>query len=120
MPFTISVCLSYCFLILETRKCKSGTPRKLNTTTTTENNVLVSWELPGNNECNITHYTICYRENSTALCKEELVSGKKLSATLCKLAAGQKYYIKVRAHTNKGPGNYSKEITFETAQKNGR
>ena len=100
--------------------CKSGTPVKLNTTKTTDNNVIVSWQLPGNNECryNITYYTVCYRENSTALCKEELVSGKKHSATLFKLSTGQKYYIKVRAHTSKGPGNYSKEITFETAKKN--
>ena len=98
----------------EQKECKSETPTELNTTTT-DDNVIVSW-LPGNNECNITYYTICYRENSTAHCKEELVSREKHSTTLYKLAAGQKYYIKVRAYTNKGPGNYSKEIIFQTAQ----
>ncbi len=43
--------------------------------------------------------------------------GKKHSVTLNGLAADHKYIIQVRAHTEKGPGDYCKGKTFKTSTK---
>jgi hypothetical protein len=94
-------------------------PQELNTKRTTGNKVSVSWQHPSNITCNITYYTVCYRENLTEPCREVLAPEKQRNVTLCELTADQKYIVQVRAHTAKGPGNYSNEKTFETDWKKG-
>ena len=53
-------------------------------------------------------------------CEEVLVAAKDNSVTLKNITADQTYFIKVRAHTSKGPGVYSKEIRFTTDSAEGR
>lgn len=99
--------------------CTKATPQNVKTKVT-NNDVEVSWELDGNKQCNVTFFTVSYRVNTTEEWDEVLVPGKRQSTTLTQLTADHKYIVKVRAHTAKGPGNYSKEIVFKTDKENGR
>ena len=56
----------------------------------------------------------------TAPCKEVLVQAKQHNVTLHELGSKEKYFVQVRAHTTKGPGDYCKEIAFETEEARGR
>ena len=95
-------------------------PEELNTTVTAKNNVIVTWENPRKIRCNITFYTVCYRENMTQPCQEILAPAKQRRVTLCDMAADKSYFIQVRAHTDKGPSEYCEKKTFKTGVVTGK
>ena len=95
----------------------SNVPWDIHVTNNTSSSLNVTWQPPLNTDNAVAHYLICYRTSKSQKCRTQLVEGHARSAILENLNASTEYFIRVRAVTCKGPGNYSEEISHKTRGK---
>lgn len=89
-------------------------PRDVHITAKTETSLSISWEEPSTTETNVLYYSICYREGLTQDCRTKLAESRTRSTILEDLHSDTEHSIRVRAHTCKGPGDYSEDISEKT------
>lgn len=89
-------------------------PVDIKVDSTSEKTIQLSWTKPREQLCSIAFYTVCYRSNKSLPCKEVSVSGDQNSVILNGLITGKTYFVKMRAHSTNGRGNYSNETEFVT------
>ncbi|XP_078070242.1 receptor-type tyrosine-protein phosphatase delta isoform X9 [Mustelus asterias] len=95
----------------------SGFPQNPHTESSTASTIQLSWQPPVLAERNgfITKYNVLYRDINSPNNRIELsVFSPETSLKLTNLKPDTTYDIKVRAHTNKGPGPYSPSVQFRT------
>ena len=92
----------------------SNEPRDLHVTNSTSSSLGISWRPPLDADSSVAHYSICYRPSESEACRTKLVESDVESAILENLNASTEYLVRVRAVTCKGPGNYSREISYTT------
>ncbi|XP_028393704.1 uncharacterized protein LOC114518022 [Dendronephthya gigantea] len=92
----------------------SNEPRDLQVTNSTPSSLGISWQPALNTDSSVAHYAICYRSKASEPCRTKLVESDVKSVILENLKASTEYLVRVRAVTCKGPGNYSKEISYTT------
>ncbi|CAB3995329.1 receptor-type tyrosine- phosphatase F isoform X1 [Paramuricea clavata] len=97
------------------RKSKlSDAPWDIQVTNNASSSLKISWKPPLNRDNAVAHYSICYRTNTSQACRTKIVAAHANSTVLENLDASTHYFIRVRAVTCKGPGNYSEEISNKT------
>ena len=97
------------------RKSKlSDAPWDIQLTNNTSSSLKISWKPPLNRDNAVAHYSVCYRTNTSQTCRTKIVAAHANSTVLENLDASTHYFIRVRAVTCKGPGNYSEEISNKT------
>ena len=101
-------------LVCVRKSTSSDAPRDVRVTNETSSSLNVSWEQPQNKDNAVAHYSICYRSNTSQACRTKIVDGDTTSTILDNLEPSTECFIRVRAVSCKGPGNYSEEISHKT------
>ncbi|XP_046859064.1 uncharacterized protein LOC124452553 [Xenia sp. Carnegie-2017] len=106
-----------CNYAVKTTECKVlPPPVDIKVHSTSEKTIQLSWTKPRGQLCDIAFYTVCYRSNESLPCNEVSVSGDQNSVILNGLKTGKTYFVKMRAHSTNGRGNYSNETEFVTGR----